>query len=1067
MSDLAPLQIIPAGAGSGKTHTIQHQLGEWVASGKVAPERIVAVTYTEAAAAELRERIGARLLELGRIEDALRLSQAYISTIHGFGLRILTEFALRAGTSPHPRLLSSDEENALLRQSLALTDKANDIIADLGGYGYNFHYSGNMGPEDMFRARLLEVTQILRSINLRTAAEARALVAESKKLLAEKYGKTGKSASMARNLQTHVKALLHAFPTGLAQSHGVSRAAREDFIRDHSNLAASANGTRLETDWSVWQELRTLRTKARGTSLPEYYVELAAEVTDAADNLIRHPGPLSDAQGHLEALLMAGQEALVHYQDAKRNAGLVDYTDMIAAAERLLRERPDILESLTSRIDCLVVDEFQDTNPLQFALLWRLHQAGVPTLVVGDLKQAIMGFQGADPRLFEALQENHPDESNPLTRNWRSQPKLMRIANALGTVLFKQSYVPLAPQREDGLLGPLEIVRFKKSARTRQHQVRAEAVGLRLRELLANGSRIVDRYSRRERPLRGSDIAVLCPTHTMLAQYADVLECFGLRYSYQSDGWLASRAVQIAWHALAYLANPADRHAALYLAVTELGSLSLEEGLRQLMDDARIEDPLLKKLDALAEGVADRTVYALVADALNALDMFNIVQHWPDGGQARANLLRLLGEAGAFMDASREALAHGGYYGSGVQTFLAWLTAKCEEDDSQPPERVIDEDAITLRTWHSAKGLEWPVVAVCGLDRAISAQLPNLELTYRSFDDLQNVLENVRVDFSPKYAAPEQNEGEESRLHSQRVVETRRLLYVAVTRAREKLILEWPEFVAHLQKRSNGDPRPRHAWAILGDRCKVDLERDTFVIDQHEFACKIIEGGKELQYDDYAEDSDERPLPRTGRRAIRASEVSSELTPDIVGASELTGVVGDKQSLELRVERYGEGLDPSVGLSGRFLGSYLHRCFEVLGPRPDLSGRLKELTGVDAPVEEAAKIATAVAQFEALLKKRFAAQSVQREWPVLAMNGNGSVLAGLVDLIVRTAEGAWILDHKSDRVEDVNAVFRTYLPQLQAYKQALTAAGETVLGVGIHWIRRGELTWRPTGSERD
>ena len=277
MSDLAPLQIIPAGAGSGKTHTIQHQLGEWVASGKVAPERIVAVTYTEAAAAELRERIGARLLELGRIEDALRLSQAYISTIHGFGLRILTEFALRAGTSPHPRLLSSDEENALLRQSLALTDKANDIIADLGGYGYNFHYSGNMGPEDMFRARLLEVTQILRSINLRTAAEARALVAESKKLLAEKYGKTSKSASMARNLQTRVKALLHAFPTGLAQSHGVSKAAREDFIRDHSNLAASANGARLETDWNVWQELRTLRTKARGTSLPEYYVELAAE----------------------------------------------------------------------------------------------------------------------------------------------------------------------------------------------------------------------------------------------------------------------------------------------------------------------------------------------------------------------------------------------------------------------------------------------------------------------------------------------------------------------------------------------------------------------------------------------------------------------------------------------------------------------------------------------------------------------------------------------------------------------------------------------------------------------
>ena len=1067
MNDLAPLKIIPAGAGSGKTHTIQQQLGEWVASGKVAPERIVAVTYTEAAAAELRERIGAGLLDAGRTEDALRLSQAYISTIHGFGLRILTEYALRAGTSPQPRLLSADEENALLRQSLARTDKANDIIADLGGYGYKFHYSGSMGPEDMFRARLLEVTQILRSINLRTAAEARALVAGSKEILAEKYGKTGRGESIARNLRTRAKALLDAFPAGLAQSHGVSKAAREDFIRDHGNLAATANGASLETDWKVWQELRVLRTKARGTVLPLDYANLAEDVTDAADGLVRHPGPLRDAQAHIEALLMAGQEALGHYQDAKRNAGLVDYTDMIATAERLLRERPDILASLTSRIDCLVVDEFQDTNPLQFALLWRLRDAGVPTLVVGDLKQAIMGFQGADPRLFDALQRNHPEESEPLTRNWRSQPQLMRIANALGKVLFNQKYVPLAPQRADDPLGPLEIVKFEKAARSQTHFVRAGAVGLRLRRLLAGGSRIVDRHTKQERSLRGGDIAVLCPTHTMLTQYAEMLVCLGLRVSYETEGWLESRAVQIAWHALAYIANPADRHAALYLAVTELGSLSLEDGLKQLMDDARIEDPILKKLDALAEGLADRTVYALVADTLNALGMFNIVQHWPDGGQQRANLLRLLGEAGAFMDSSREALAHGGYYGSGVQTFLAWLAARCEEDDSQPAERVIDEDAITLRTWHSAKGLEWPVVAVCGLDRRISAQLPNLELTYRSFDDLSGILESVGVDFSPLYAAPEQNEAEENRLHSQLVVENRRLLYVAITRAREKLILEWPEFIANRKRTFEVDRMPRHPWSILEDRCRVDEDRSEFVIDGRGFKCKVIQGSDEPPYDEFASYSDEQPLPRTGRRAIAKGEKPSELTPDIVGASEMTGALVDKESLALRVERYGDGLDPSVGLSGRFLGTYLHRCFEVLGPRPDLSDRLKELTGVDAPIEEVTKIAAAVAQFEAWLKKRLAVQSVLREWPVLAMNDDGSVMAGLADLIARTAEGVWVLDHKSDRVEDLKEGLRMYLPQLEAYERALTAAGENVLGVGVHWIRRGELTLRDSGSDRN
>ena len=112
---LPPLTIIPAGAGSGKTYSIQQQLGEWVIDGLIAPERIVAVTYTEAAAAELRERIRAKLLGMGHLEHALRLDQAYISTIHGFGLRLLTEFAFDNGLSPKPRLLNEDEENTLIR----------------------------------------------------------------------------------------------------------------------------------------------------------------------------------------------------------------------------------------------------------------------------------------------------------------------------------------------------------------------------------------------------------------------------------------------------------------------------------------------------------------------------------------------------------------------------------------------------------------------------------------------------------------------------------------------------------------------------------------------------------------------------------------------------------------------------------------------------------------------------------------------------------------------------------------------------------------------------------------
>ncbi len=182
---LPPLTIIPAGAGSGKTYSIQQQLGDWVAARKVAPERIVAVTFTEAAAAELRERIGAKLLEAGRIDDALRLDQAYISTIHGFGLRILTEFAFDAGTSPQPRLLNEDEQNALIRQAMARTDKTQEISADLAAYGYRYEFNSGKSAEDVFRDDMLRMIALLRSIDWRSGIAA--YVDQAAGWIAERY----------------------------------------------------------------------------------------------------------------------------------------------------------------------------------------------------------------------------------------------------------------------------------------------------------------------------------------------------------------------------------------------------------------------------------------------------------------------------------------------------------------------------------------------------------------------------------------------------------------------------------------------------------------------------------------------------------------------------------------------------------------------------------------------------------------------------------------------------------------------------------------------------------------
>ena len=145
------LVIVPAGAGAGKTHRIKTQLSDWVKRGVVRPERILAVTFTEAAAGELRERIRAGLLADGLVSEAMAIERAYVSTIHGLGLRLLTEHALAAGASPQPRHLGDAERDLLIRQALAHAKSLDPIKAEPERFGYEPNGQKGATVEDNLR----------------------------------------------------------------------------------------------------------------------------------------------------------------------------------------------------------------------------------------------------------------------------------------------------------------------------------------------------------------------------------------------------------------------------------------------------------------------------------------------------------------------------------------------------------------------------------------------------------------------------------------------------------------------------------------------------------------------------------------------------------------------------------------------------------------------------------------------------------------------------------------------------------------------------------------------------
>ena len=183
------------------------------------------MTFTEAAAAELRKRISTKLLTMDRVEDALRLDQAYISTIHGFGLRIMTEFAFEGGTSPKPRLLNEYEEEALIRQALSRTDKADEIISKLKDYGYSRGYRSS--AEDNFRAVLSRIVDLLRSLGWQAYSDDYAN--QAAEWISERYGPTSDGDKLSADLLQRIDALLESYPDSLVREYGTNDSAGQRF----------------------------------------------------------------------------------------------------------------------------------------------------------------------------------------------------------------------------------------------------------------------------------------------------------------------------------------------------------------------------------------------------------------------------------------------------------------------------------------------------------------------------------------------------------------------------------------------------------------------------------------------------------------------------------------------------------------------------------------------------------------------------------------------------------------------------------------------------------------------
>ncbi len=794
-----------AGAGSGKTTVLTERFATLVRDQGVPARRIAALTFTEKAAGEMRERIAKAFAAssdprlLAAVAD---VEFAPITTIHAFGARLLREHAIEAGVDPAFTLFDETEAK------LCLEDAWIDVERRLR----KAHHPAllvlrRLGGEEGWRD-LLELLERVRGQGLdprsltwrREGADPRTLLADVRRHLDDLDARVADAPKVKDVERTKYVEARARFPD-------VSRVAiGPDLLRLLDPIARAPAAKMLPAPRGA--DATPLRD-----ALHETVVAVVAALLDELGQ--------RELEAPLRHLLV---ETGAAYAARKREQGALDFTDLEVETIALLRRLAARGRPLEGGPLRLLVDEFQDTNPLQAALLELLRRppgaAPVDLFAVGDPKQSIFHFRRADVGVMRAEWARvGPQGETELSESFRSRPELVAFHGALFARLFAggaagvepQSLVakasfhpgpPILPELLTVDAGPDKVVdRREAEARAVARRIRGWVEGGALRTKVAKGS------EQGPRPLRYDDVALLLRARTHVKTYERALLEQGIPFHVgRGKGFYDTEEIADLVHLLRVVHDPRDRFAVAAWATSPAVGGTDEDLLAAF--GGRSDDPFAllaarsrtaaacARVAALRRLAAAGSLEDLVRAALEASDAIP-VSLLQDGGARRArNLEKALAIA-------RRLDADGGH---GLSDFLRRLTDLRDREIDEPEAGAGPADeGVAVLTVHASKGLEWPCVVLA--DTGSGARRGGA----RPFQvDAQGRFGWQVID--PLEGTPGRGAGlraidaEEARAEEE---EALRLLYVALTRAEERLLVTASVYGATKE----GEPFRLGGWA--------------------------------------------------------------------------------------------------------------------------------------------------------------------------------------------------------------------------------------------------------------
>ncbi len=1073
---------LSAGAGTGKTRVLVRRALELLLAEKT-PSGIAAITFTEKAAKEMRERLRADLprrgVRDGRNWPRARLEASYIGTIHGFCRQIISDFPLEAGIDPDFRVMDEREAgrslDEVLREGLrGLKDELAPLLLELGP----------SGTRKLLRKMLGERENLL---ELKAPEEAHELLSLWGSLLDS-------------HKRERLRALLESFrwreAMGALRAESVTRSEKAEEIR--GELLRIDERLRKELAGQGWQGhlpalKETIKSRVKlGPTFSELKQLYGKEVKEALDLSV---GELDERAARLLPPLLRAFRALERrLWSRKLRDGALDFTDLLLKARELLIEKSYARAAILRRYQAILVDELQDTDMVQREVVYLAAGAppgGLPPpgrlFAVGDPWQSIYRFRGADVSVFERVKEDVSRGHGlhlTLGENFRSEDGILKFINelcgserdALGADPSWQAYDPpyielrREPGESSGGSSCVEVLlrgEGKNSSESRQ---------LEARRLASRIKRIIE--GEPPGPLLPGDIALLFRRMTDASLYGEALEQSGLpSYLVGGRGFFFAQEVLDLMNLLKVLENPWDelslagllRSPLIGLSDNALLWMALSGGLLRAFGgpsgiegiEAREMERLLRARELLISLRSRKDHLAphlLLEEALAETGFRASLGALPRAEQALANVEK-------FLSLARAISRMGGT--------LADLIVDLTSGDERESEAQLGEERnqVRLMTIHRAKGLEFPLVII-----------PDLAGTGRA-DEVLYLYDRelgFGIPLGPKGRGKER--GAIWKLLSLKEkfkaeAEEGRLLYVAATRAKKYLILS-----ASIPKRER-EARKGYwlRWLTESIGLEEGERKGLFRLSREDphFEPEGAKGQTDREPLDMA--SSLAPPDESALQPLlqQLSPISVKTRPRRLSATALQEFAWCPARFRLRHLLHlfppepllGEGEGEAHGPGGAALGEVVHGVLEKwdfqsegsleVSLRRALASQrgLSEKDGL-AIFEEAQGLILCASGGAlppgGLLGELSRSFPLRREVPfILRLNDQTPLIEGTIDCIYEKGGTPWVCDFKTDRVgeEGTEARASFYRVQLGIYGLAVLRAEGNFGGARLLLLR--------------